>query len=858
MLSLSWQTIKTRASGLVGAFLAVLCGTALMAACGVLIDSGIRSGVPTERYAATSVVVGGKQSVRPEGADALSAQRVTDQPTLGADLVRRIAAVPGVRAAVGEVDFPANVMTDRGELVTGPGGSPSRGHGWGSAVLAPFTLTAGAEPTRSDQVVLDTDLAARVNARVGQRVRIATPGSTATTAEYQVTGLVSANRLTRQSALFFSPDRAAELFGRPGQVHAVGVLADSGVDVDDLAERVEGALNGESVTVSAGVERSSIEFTDVGQARATLTVIASSFAGIALLVMMFVVSSTLALSVAQRRREFALLRAIAATPRQIRRLIATETTLVALPAAVLGSLGGVLLAGWLRDAFAGIGVVPPDFALTTGPIPVAAALVLGVGAARLAGAVTARRPARISPVAALGEAAVERSALGRGRTWTGLVFLLLGVGASTIPLFLHSLVAAGLTTIAALLIVIGLALLGPLVVGRAIRVLAGPLGRLSRVGGYLAAANSVANTRRLSAAITPLMLAVGFAITYFFSQSISGAAVQRETDLATTADHVITSQSGGLPPQVSAAARRVPGVATATSVVRTHAIVASARPGGDDVDVQTVPAIGLDGDQVEGNLDLGSVTGNLADLTGATVALSASEANSQDKELGDEVEFYFGDGTPAKLRLVATYTHHLAFGDFILPAPLARAHSTDLVDTSVLVRLTPGTSTVDAATGLADLAREFPGAVVADRTAMGAVRDTTQTQQFWVSLTAIGVVLGYIVIAVANTLVMTTAQRTREFALLRLVGGTRRQVRHMMRIEATVSAGIAIVIGSLIPILPLALLGIGLAGSPIPTGPVVVYLGIVLGAAILGILAVALPTRFTMRTRPIDAIGLRD
>ncbi|EOD66961.1 ABC transporter permease, partial [Amycolatopsis vancoresmycina DSM 44592] len=143
MLTLAWQTIRSRLGGFAGAFLAVLCGTALMAACGILMESGLRAGVPTERYAAAAVVVGGTQSVRPPGADALSSEQVGEQPSVPAALAGRIAAVPGVRAAVAEQSFPAQVVTRDGQVL---GGRESLGHNWDAAVLAPFTLRGGDAP----------------------------------------------------------------------------------------------------------------------------------------------------------------------------------------------------------------------------------------------------------------------------------------------------------------------------------------------------------------------------------------------------------------------------------------------------------------------------------------------------------------------------------------------------------------------------------------------------------------------------------------------------------------------------------------------------------------------------------------
>ncbi|MEV6828279.1 ABC transporter permease [Amycolatopsis sp. NPDC051102] len=843
VLTLAWQTIRTRLGGFAGAFIAVLCGTALVAACGILMESGLRAGVPTQRYAAAAVVVGGTQSVRPPGADALSSEQVGEQPSVPAALAGRIAAVPGVRAAVAEQSFPAQVVTRDGQVL---GGRESLGHNWDAAVLAPFTLRGGDAPVAADEVVLDADLARRADVGIGGQVRIMTRSLPVT---FKVSGVVDGT--SRQSAMFFTPDRAAELAGRPGRVHAIGVLADPGVASETLADRVRAVAGGAEVTT--GVERSSIEFLDVSQTRVLLLAIAGSFGGFALLVAVFVVASTLALTINQRRREFALLRAVAATPRQIRKLIGTETTLVALVAGVLGSVLGLAVASGLRDAFAAIGVIPADFGLAISPLPLLAAVLLGLGAARLAAWAASRRPSSIRPVEALGEAAVERRELGRVRLLTGWGLVLAGVGGALVPLFLRGDIAAATSTMSTLVVVIGLAVVGPQVTGLVMRFLVPVLARLWRISGYLAGANAHANARRVAAAVTPLMLAVAFALATFYGPTATTAAAQQETARSTTADYVLTAP-GGVSPEVAEAAGRVPGVAAATPVVRTSVVTATTV--GDSVEVQRTPAQGLAGDRAGAALELGVEAGRLTDLTGDTVALSRSEADWLDKKLGDEVEFYFGDGVPAKLRLVATYTHDLAFGDFVLPVALAREHIGGRLDDSVLIRRQPGADAGAVASGLSAL--PYPGLVVAPASVIAAPEGGDRQAQFYLNLVAAGVIVGYLAISVANTLVLTTAQRGREFALLRLIGTTRRQVTRMMRLEALATVGIAVVLGTLVAVVPLAVLNFGLRGNPVPAGGLSVYLGIIGGAVVLGMVAIGVATSVALRARPIDAIGLRE
>ncbi|MFE3172795.1 FtsX-like permease family protein [Amycolatopsis sp. NPDC059090] len=856
MWSLALQTTKARLSGFVGAFIAILCGTALVSGCGILMESGLRAGVPTQRYAEAAVVVGGPQTTKPPGADFGESEQISEQTTVPETLISKIAEVPGVRQAVPEQDFPANVVTSSGQVLTGPDGAQSRGHNWDAAVLAPFSLREGHAPEASNEVVLDAELAARGGVSIGSTVRISTRS---TPMDFRVTGIAapkSGNGLPRQSALFFSAGRAADLSGKPGQVHAIGVLAAPGVSTGDLESRISEAVSGQPVTVTTGVGRSTVEFLDVSQTRVLLFALAGSFGGFAILVAVFVVSSTLALVINQRRREFALLRAIAATPKQIRKLISAETMLIAVTAGVFGAGLGVGVAYGLRNAFSQIGVIPPDFDLAVGPVPLVVAFLLGLGAARLAAWSAARRPSSIRPIEALGEAAVERRELGRSRLLIGWLLVLAGFGGATVPMYVTGDGALAASSMSALVVVIGLSVLGPKVVAFMTRIIAPVYSGVSRISGYLAAANNQANARRLASAVTPVMLAVAFAISMFYSQTSSAAARQEQAVRSTTADHVLTSTTGALSPEVAAAARAIPGVAAATSVVRTD--VVTTVPEEKRLRVMKYPAQGLDGDQVRGVLDLGVVSGNLADLRGDTVAMSKGEADWYDKKIGDDVDFWFADGRPAKVKLVAVYTHNQAFGEYVLPADLARSHTGDRMDNSVLVRQDPNADPAAMTAALRELSTRYPGLTVAPGSTVSAAANSASQQQFYLNLVAVGVILGYVVISVANTLVMTTAQRSREFALLRLIGTTRGQVVRMMRLEALTTAGVAALLGTVVAAIPLVLLNLATRGTPLPSGTPAVFGGIIAGAFLLSLVSLGLSTRVTLRAKPIDAIGLRE
>jgi putative ABC transport system permease protein len=836
--------VRQRKAAFVGVFVAVLCGSTLITALGVLFESGLRAGVPPQRYAAAAVVVGGAQALPlAEDVDPFFGERVP----LAAEAVGTIAAVPGVDRAVGDVSVPMDLVSVRGSVV---------GHGWSSAALTPFSLREGSAPGRADEVVLDAELARRASVRIGDRIDLAVGASPVT---YTVTGIVAppgADRLGRQSVLFFSDSQARLLSGRPHQVDAIGVLAHSGTDPAALAERIRSALPGTELVTYTGSGRGDVEFLEVGEARARLVVLSLAFASTAIMIALLVVASTLALFIQQRRREFALLRAVAASPRQIHRMVGAEILLVAGSAATLGAGPGVAVADLLRAAFAAGGVVPADFGLALSPLPAVAAILLCVGAAWVAGWVAARRPARISPVQALGESAVEPPALHRFRLHAGWAAVVLGVAASGLPTLVPGEAAVAGAASSALLLVAAVALLGPRLVAGAVRRIGGPLGRMAPVGGFLAAANTLASSRRLAAVVTPLVLAITITSVQLFSQTTVAAAATRQAREGVVADFVVSSTGSGLGPRVTDAVRALDGVEVASPIMRSRVLVPHLQAGKPKV--ASYAAQGVDPDRLARVLDLEPRSGSLDRLRGETVALSQLAAETLGVRVGSTIDLRLGDRTKTRPTVVAIYGRGLGFGEVTLPHHLLAAHTTLRSDQAVLVRADAAANRATLASALRGLAATHPGLVVLDRVGLAAAGQAQRRTQSWPNLIALAVLLAYIAIAVVNTLVMATAARGREFALLQLIGTGRAQVVRMMRIEALLVVGVAAVIGTLAAIPPLVGISLGLTESPIPSFSVAVYAAIIGAAAALGLLAVGVPTRFALRAHPVDAIGIRE
>jgi putative ABC transport system permease protein len=577
------------------------------------------------------------------------------------------------------------------------------------------------------------------------------------------------------------------------------------------------------------------------------------FGGLALVIAMFVVASTIGLSVLQRQREVALLRAVAATPKQVRRMIRWEIIVVALLASVAGLIPGAALAGWLGGALSDRGIAPEDMEVTVGAVPVIAAVGSSVLTALIAVAAAGRRAARVRPTLALQESASEPRLIGPVRVLAGLLTMAGGIGLLAVAVASgDSTSTADLAALTSLLLVVAVALLGPLVARVAASLAAAVLGRSGNVSGFLAVSNMRTASRRFSSAMTPIVLTVAISSTLVFTATTREHAGADQERQRVTADLVLQSDGVGIPRSALDEARRVPGVETAVGTAET-----SLGPSLGSV-YSLAQAVMVDTQGIEDVLDLNVTHGSLADLDANSIAPSKAQADTAGADAGDRVEVALGDGTRRDVRVAAVYERGLGFGDAVLPTALAAAHVTNPMLSSVLIRTAPGASPEAVASRLERLAVRYPDLTVGDRHEHAARVDANRESNNWLFRILSGIIFAFTAIAVVNTLTMIALHRTRELALLRLVGGTRSQVLAMARWEGGMVVGLGIAIGGAIALITLIPTSSAISGSPVPYAPVGVIALVIGASAAVGLLATQFSTRLALRPRPVDGIGLND
>jgi putative ABC transport system permease protein len=811
VLTVALSAIRTRLAGYVGSFAAVAVAVAVIGACGLLFTATVSGPPGGDRYAAAAVVVEADQTLGSGPATfLLGADRVPERRYLPESAVTTLSDMDGVAAVVADVAFPTQVIV--------PGGtSPvSTGRSWAAAVLTPYTLVAGVAPG-DGEVVAARDLADAAGLGVGDQVAVSTEAGIR---QVRLVGIAAAPPGARLTpAIFFTNSEARQLAG--DRVSAVGLRGEPGVGPAALAALAAEALP--EARVLTGDARSEADPSPVTTEFTLLRVVVIAIGGNAGFVAVFVIAATFAFSVLQRHRDIALLRAIGATPRQVRRMIALEAALVS----VAGAAAGAPLAAWLSGVMTGFlrdrGVVPAEFEPTTSPLPLAAAALAGMLVTQVAVFTSARRAARTKATEALREAVVEQRPVTRTRLIVGVVILAPALLLAVTSAAAGGENAAGAAFGLAMLLMVSAALLAPLAVRPFGRLLGAPAAHLTRATGLLAQANTAASARRVAGAATPLMLGITLGGVLLSTLATTEDATLDATAEALTADRVLLPSAGpGLPRSLAAG---LPEVAVASAAMSTTVYF------GPVSELEPAGALGVDAATIG---QVMAIDADLSTLDGNTVAVSDSVA--EEYAAGDTLTLTLGDGTRTELRVAAVYPASLGLPGVMLPADLVAAHSASRLADAIYVRLEPGATGPLDLPGTRDLSRdEYLGelAVTPDLNAAA-------------NYLLVAIVTAYLAISIANTLVTATVERRPEFRLLRLLGVTRRQVLRMVVWETVITVALSCVIA--IAVSGIALFGVARGlGRDLPSLPVPVWLGLIAGGTVIGLLATVLPARAALR-----------
>jgi ABC-type antimicrobial peptide transport system permease subunit len=339
------------------------------------------------------------------------------------------AAVPGVEKAEGQIQA-AGALVVGGKYTGASGGAPSLVLSTLSETFTPYNYIAGHAPQQSGDVIVNEKLADDKHLKVGQHELLATEVGIKPVTIVGIFKYGNVSSIGGATIVGTTFEDAQAWFDRTDLTSVVYLKADPGVSPQELKKRVAAALPND-VKVQTGAEAAKEQTDQVaGGINSFLTPLLLAFAFTAVLVGAFIIFNTFSITVAHRTREFAILRTLGASRRQVLRSVLLEATVIGLLASILGivlGIGFAKLLGVLFDA-AGFGLpkAPIRISLLT---VVLIPLAVGTLTALLSAIAPAFRATRVPPVAALREGAeLPPSALARHATPISALILAVGLG----------------------------------------------------------------------------------------------------------------------------------------------------------------------------------------------------------------------------------------------------------------------------------------------------------------------------------------------------------------------------------------------------------------------------------------------
>lgn len=825
--------------------LAVALGVTLISGTYVFTDTinGSFDKIFTQSYADTDVVVTPRQPQDFNGVD--------EVPPLPAELLDAVRETPGIEEAAGNIFSPGATILGKDGKPVGLGGAPR------FIVSAPevdrfsvLDATEGRLPRTDDEVAIIKSTVDQEGFALGDEIPI--QGRTPKR-DYTLVGILKiagVDSFGGASAAMFTLAEAQRLAGRVGEFDEIDGSAASGVEPQELKRRLQAALPG-TVVVRTGSEQAASQSKDIRDNLGFLRTALLAFAGIALFVGAFIIFNTFSITVVQRTREFALLRTLGATRRQVMASVLSEGFVIGVVGAAAGLGFGILLSQGLKALFEAIGLSLPSSGTVIASRTIVVSLLIGTIVTLVSSVIPALRATRVPPVAALREGAILPP--GRGaRFTTPLAVLLSAIAVVTLCVGLFASLDSGpalsLVGLGAALGFIGVALLSPRLVGPLATVIARPLERYAGLTGRLAKENAVRHPGRTAATAAALMVGVTmFAFASIFAAS-ARSTIRNAIEQGSKAQLILQNTDGfsAITPRAADAVAKVPGVERVTRVRFTHA-----RTKGESRSV-----VGIDPATFGTLYDAGDGKEALDGLQAGQAVVSKKLSEEQKVEPGDRVELRTVRNTTAELTVVGVVDDK-GYVTGQLTVTLDELDKTFGADEDgvVFVGVRAGSDPAAVQKDVkALLERDFPQvkALSNEQFIEDQADQINQLLYLIYALLALTVIVA--LFGIVNTLVLSITERTRELGMLRAIGTSRRQVRSMIRMEAVIMGTIGGVLGLVLGT-GLALLVSRAVDDFALSLPVVTMAVLLVLAALAGVLASVVPARRAARLDVLEALA---
>jgi putative ABC transport system permease protein len=852
MLSVALKGLAARKVRASLTAIAIVLGVAMISGTYVLTDT-INSGfdtIFTQSYVNADVVISGKAAF-----DSANGTTV-EPPPLPESLLPKVQKLPGTAVAAGSVASNNVKLIGRNGKVIASGGAPTLGFSVTPAgqIFNPTKLTAGRWPHGSNEVVIDKKTASNQGFGVGDRIRVQGFGPIQ---RMRVVGIATFPGVSIGGATFaiFDQATAQALFHKPGLLDAIRVKSKSGVSEAEMLSQIKPLLTSTEVVRTGTAQAKKDQHDQVSGFISFLRYALLAFAGIALFVGAFVIANTLSITIAQRTREFATLRTLGASRRQVLWSVVVEAFVIGVLGSVAGLFLGLALAKGLNWLFVQIGIDLPTGSTVFATRTIVVALLVGTVVTLVASIRPARRATRVPPIAAVREGSViPPSRWAKYGPVTSLVILLIAIAMVSAGA-LGSGIATGprllLLGFGVLVLFIGVSMNAPKVVRPLAAVLGAPAETIGGAPGLLARDNSTRNPSRTASTASALM--IGLALVTFvaiFGQGIRSSFEDAVNKLF-VADYALTSTSTFVPIEAQAGNALVgkPGVKDVTAIR-----AGSARYLGSNNDLTAVQPNLNETVAMDWTKGSNAVPGELG-LNGFFA--SKNYVKDHHLSLGSPVALQFPSGKKTTVRLKGVWDEPKGgspFAHITISTRLFDKFTPRPQDEMVLMNTPGGVSDANTAR-LNRYVAGFADAKIQTRDEFKSNFEApiNRLLNLLYALLALSVIVS--LVGIINTLVLTVYERTREIGMLRAVGMTRRQVRMMIRYESIVTSLMGAALGILVGVFLAALITHALSSSGIVFAvPWIQLVYFVLAAILVGVLAAIIPARRAARLNVLEAL----
>jgi putative ABC transport system permease protein len=778
-------------------------------------------------------------------------------PTIPASVLEQVRRQPGVASADGSVFDVGTVLGKDGKRVNKSGGAPNF---IGSIADQPrfnaFTIKEGRKPRTADQAAIDASTADKQGWKLGDKVCAVATAARKCYTLVGTTQIAGVNSFGGATALELVLSEAQRMLGKGNGFDEIQASARPGVTPEELKTQLRRALPA-GVEVRTGQEEAAKQSQDIRDNLGFLKTALFAFAGIALFVGAFLIFNTFSITVAQRMREFALLRTLGASRRQILRAVISEGLLLGFAGGVAGFALGIGTAALLRALFKLVGADLPTSGTVIETRTVIVTVLVGTIVSLVASLSPAIRATRVPPVEALREGAVPVTH-GHGRRIAVLAGLLLVAGVALMCIGLFGSLKSDSAAISfmgggAALTFLAVALLSPRLVRPLASLVGRPIERATGITGQLARENSIRQPGRT--AVTAAALMIGVALVTFASIFAAGArdSIAKAVDDNLKSAFVVQNTDGFSPfsPDVLRTIKGVDGVGAVSGVRFSQAKVQGVKG--------NQPVSGIDPKTFVANYRLQMKEGTLRDaanLNNAQVLVSKDYADQNDTKIGDRLRLTTPIGQRVALRVtgIADDKGQLT-AKLVITNALAQTRFGEPKDAFGLVGLSPGADkqqvqdtvkrVLDARYPEAELltAKEFKDSV------SGQIN---QLLGLIYALLALAIIVS--LFGIVNTLVLSISERTRELGMLRAIGTSRKQVRRIVRWEAVITSLIGAVLGLVLGVVLAVLFTRPLDNFPLSI-PVVTLILLLIAAGIAGVGAAVLPARRAAKLDVLRALA---